>query len=312
LKNIHKLTEGAILLAIFAVLLLLTLWVPILGAVVNLFISIPFIMFAAKNNRKAAGVFLVASIFISLIVGTFLAIPLTISYGLTGLVIGDFIQHKKGRSAVFIAASITYLLNLVVQYAVAVAFFKVDFIEQSIDLFKQSVEQSMNMLNTLGQEPNDTLFNQINAGIDMLQSLIPSLFVIGSFTAVFLIQLVSFPIVRRFGIEVRGWKPFRELTLPKNLLFYFLIAVIASLIINPENGSYINLALTNMVFILQLLMIVQGVSFIWYFSHLKGWPKAVPIFTTIALFVLPLLLYIVLIVGIMDLGLDLRKKLTKE
>ena len=70
MKNVHKLTEGAILLAIFAVLLLLTLYLPILGAVVNLFLSLPFIMYGAKNNRKSSLVFLVASIFISLIVGT--------------------------------------------------------------------------------------------------------------------------------------------------------------------------------------------------------------------------------------------------
>ena len=117
--------------------------------------------------------------------GTFLAIPLTISYGLTGLVIGDFIRHKKNRGISFIAASITYLLLLVVQYVIAVAFFKVNFIEQSIDLLRQSVEQSVNMLSALGQEPNGVLLNQLNAGIDLLQSLTPSLFVMGSFTGCF-------------------------------------------------------------------------------------------------------------------------------
>jgi len=43
---------------------------------------------------------------------------------------------------------------------------------------------------------------------------------------------------------------------------------------------------------------------------LKGWPRAFPIIATIALFMIPFLLYIVLILGIMDLGLDFRKKIT--
>ena len=311
LKNVHKLTEGAILLAIFAVLLLVTLYVPILGAVVNLFLSLPFIFFAAKNKRKLSIVFLVAAIMISLIVGSFLAIPLTISYGLTGLVIGDFIRHKKGRGISFIAASITYLLLLVVQYVIAVAFFHVNFIEQSIDLLRQSIQQSVNMLKALGQEPNDILLNQLNAGIDLLQSLTPSLFVMGSFAAVFLIQLVSFPIIKRFGIEINGWKPFKDLLLPRSLLVYFIIALAASQFIHFENGDYFSLALTNIVFILQLLILVQGISFVYYVSHLKGWPRSLPIIATIALFMIPILLYIVLILGIMDLGLDFREKISK-
>ncbi len=311
LKSVHKLTEGAILLAIFAVLLLLTLYVPILGAVVNLFLSLPFILFAAKNNRKGSIVFLVASIIISLIVGTFLAIPITISYGLTGLVIGDFIRHKKSRGISFIAASITYLLLFVVQYAIAVAFFNVNFIEQTMDLLRQSIEQSVSISSALGQEPSDMLLNRLNAGIDLLQTLTPSLFVVGSFVAVFFIQLVTFPIIKRFGIEIDGWKSFKDLILPKHLLIYFIIALAASQFIHFENGSYLSVALTNIVFILQLLILVQGISLVYFVSHLKGWPRAFPIIVTIALFMVPFLLYIVLILGIMDLGLDFRNKIIK-
>ena len=310
MKNVHKLTEGAILLAIFAVLLLATLNVPILGAVVNLFLAVPFIMFGSKNNRQSSFVFLIASILISLIVGTFLAIPLTISNGLTGLVIGDFIRNKKSSGIGFIAASITYLILLVVQYVIAVLFFKVNFIDQSIELLRQSVEQSKNILSALGQEPNDVLLNQLYAGIDLLQSLTPSLFVMGSFSAVFLIYLVSFPIIKRFGIEVSGWKSIKDLSLPRSLLMYFLIAMAVSMFIHFESGSYLSLALINIVFILLLLVMVQGVSFVYYFSHLREWPRAFPIIATVALFIIPILLYIVLILGIIDLGLDLRKRLS--
>lgn len=311
MKNVHKLTEGAILLTVFAVMLLITVYIPILGSVVNLFLSLPFIFFSAKNNRKESFVFLIASLLLSLIVGTFLALPLTLSYGLTGLVMGDFVRHKRGRGAGFIAGSITFLLSLIIQYAVAVVFFKVDFIKQSIELFKQSIEQSKEILDVLGQEPNAALFDQFNSALDMLQSLIPSLFVLASCGAVFLIQLVSFPIIKRFGVDVGDWKPFRELTLPKNLLFYFLIAFLVSLIFQPGKGTFYYLALTNSMFILQLIMLVQGLSFIWYISHLKGWPRALPIIVTVSLFIIPMLLYIVWILGIIDLGFDLRKKLTK-
>ncbi|MFE8704093.1 YybS family protein [Cytobacillus sp. FJAT-54145] len=312
MKNVHKLTEGALFLAIFAVLLLITLYLPVLGIVVNLFLALPFILFAAKNDRKSSLVFLVASILISLIVGTFLAIPLALAYGLTGIVMGDFIREKKSRVAVFISGSLVFLVSLVIQYAVAVALFEMDFIKESILVFKESVSMSVEMLNNLGQTPNETLVEQLEASVEMMESLIPSLFVMASFLIVFLIQLVSFPIIKRFGVDIAGWKPFRELQLPKSLLWYYLITLVASLMINPGEGSFFFLAIVNLSFVLQFFMIAQGLAFVYYISYIKSFPKAIPIIITVLMFFIPIVLYIVRILGIIDLGFDLRKRIGEK
>ncbi|MDZ5471666.1 YybS family protein [Bacillus sp. 31A1R] len=309
MRSTNRLTEGALFLAIFAVLLLVTLYVPVLGLVINLFLALPFMMFSAKNDRKSSGIFLVGAVFISLIVGTLLSIPLTLAYGLTGIVIGDFIREKKNRVASFIAGSLAFLVNLVVQYAIAVAFFKIDFIKESIQVFKESIEMSVKMLGAVGQSPNEQLIEQFEAGVEMIGYLTPSLFVMASFLIVFLIQLVSFPIIKRFGIPVVGWRPFRELQLPKSLLWYYLFSLLASVIFKVDEGSYWFLAIINIAFVLQLFMILQGLSFIYYFSYQKGLAKAIPVIITVLVLFIPFLLYIVRILGIIDLGFDLRKRM---
>lgn len=313
MKNVHRLTEGAILLAIFAILLVITLYVPVLGTVAHFFLALPFMMFATKNKRKDAVAFLIASLLLSLMVGTILALPLTLGYGLTGIIMGDFIRNGKSRNIVFIAGSIVFMLNLVVQYIITVVLFNLDVIEESIQLLRSSIEQASKIVSNLGllQESNEVMIQQLNAAVDLLQILTPSLFVLASFLAVFIVQLVSFPVLKRFGVKVAGGKPFRDLKLPRNILYLFLIALLASLIFQPESGSYLHLALSNISYILQLVIIVQGLSFIWYISYQKQWPKAVPILILIALMLMPMVLYIVWILGIMDLGLDLRSKLIR-
>jgi len=311
LKNVHKLTEGAILLAVFTVLLFITIYVPLLGTVVNFFLPAPFIMYAAKNKRIDSFVFLVAASILSLIAGTLLAIPLTLSYGITGLVIGDFIQHKRSRRSTYIAGSITFLIILVIQYAITVAFFKINFIKDSMELMRESIDQSISIFKAFGQEPNEAVLNQLNQGIDLMQSLTPTIFVLFSFIIVFFIQAITFPIVKRFGIDVGKSDPIRNISLPKSLLYYFIILLFISMVFQPEMNSFIHIALSNILFILQLLMIVQGLSFVWFYSHLKEWSKAIPILLTISLFIIPIMLYLVMILGIIDLGLDWRKKLQK-
>ncbi|MBU8881266.1 YybS family protein [Bacillus sp. FJAT-29790] len=311
MRNVHKLTEGAVLLAAFAVLILITIYVPVLGIATNLFLAVPFILFAAKNTRMNAFVFLIAAILLSLIVGTILAVPLTLSYGMTGLVIGYFIQEKKGRGATFIAGSLVFLANLLLQYAVAVAFFKINFIEEVIDLMKESINRSKSMLDAIGQNTDGAVVEQFESFLETIELLTPSLFVMMSLMAVILIELVSFPIIKRFGINPGPRKPFRELTMPKSILWYYLITILASFVIKPAEGSYWFLALINIAFSLQLIMVFQGLSFIFYISYKKGLPRAIPIVVTVFTLLIPVFLSIVRILGIIDLGFGLRKRLEK-
>lgn len=311
-KNVHKLTEGALLLAAFAVLMLMTLYIPVLGMVSNLFLALPFIMFAAKNDRKSSIVFFVGALLISFIVGTVLALPLTLLYGLTGIVIGDFIREKKSRISGYIAGTFAFLMITILTYAASVTFFNIDIIKESMQAIKLSMDQSKEMLDALGQTVDPKMMEQFEKGIDMLETLVPSIFVMASILIVLIIELISFPIAKRFGIEIPNWTPFRELQLPKSLLWYYLGVLIASLFFNPEEGTFWYTALINLAFVLQFFMVLQGLSLIYYFSYQKSYPKALPIIITVLTFLVPFFLSIVRILGIIDLGFDFRKRISER
>ncbi|KAB2330280.1 YybS family protein [Bacillus mesophilum] len=307
MKNVHKLTEGAVFLAIFAVLLMITIYVPVIGAVVNFVLPVPFMMIAAKHARKDALLFFVAAVLISFITGTIFAVPVTLLFGLTGLVIGDFLREKKGRLETYIAGSLAFLLATLGIYAISVLFMDINFVEESILLMKESIAMAQDMMAAMGQG-GDELFEQLDAGVEMIQTLIPTLLIMSSFLTVFFLQLIAFPIIKRFGVEVSKSKPFRELSFPKSILWYYLLAIIASLLLQPEEGSYWFLALVNLTYILQIFMVIQGFSLIFYFSYKKGLPKAFPIIALVLSLLLPILLYIVRLLGIIDLGFGLRQR----
>ncbi len=55
--------------------------------------------------------------------------------------------------------------------------------------------------------------------------------------------------------------------------------MLVTLFIKMEQNSYLYMAITNLLFILQLFILLQGFSLIFYISHVKGWVKAIPIIT---------------------------------
>ncbi|XJZ27309.1 YybS family protein [Bacillota bacterium Lsc_1132] len=308
-KNVRRLTEGAILLAAFIVLLLLTIYVPVIGIVVNLFLPAPFILFAAKNDWKSILVFVVASLLISFITGTLLAMPLTLAYGTTGAIMGYMIQKQKSRTAILISASFVFLVNIVGQYIVSVVFFHMNYIDELLKMMQDSIKMSSDIMKNFGaQQKNNQVLEQFTKALALIKTLLPSLFVMVSFLTVFIIQLLSLPILRRFGIKVENWKPFREISLPKSFIWYYLLTMLAGILLHPKAGTYGFDVLTNLTYILQLFMVFQGFTFLFFFFHQRGTSKSIPAIIAVFSFLVPILLYLVGILGIIDLGFGLRRR----
>ncbi|MEC1521872.1 YybS family protein [Neobacillus niacini] len=313
MKNVRKLTEGAILLAAFAVLLLLTIYVPFLGMIVNLFLAVPFMLFGAKNDGKSIVVFIIASLLLSFIVGTIMSLPLTLAYGTTGVVIGYLIQKQKNMGVLFITGSLVFLVNLIIIYVASIVLFKVNMITEMIEMMRESLNVSADLLKNFGNTQDaEKVMEQFNNGLNLVKTLIPTLFVLSSFFIVFVMQLISFPIIKRFGVKVEKWKSFKEITLPKSILYYFLLTLLVSMVMKPEEGTFWYMAIINLTYILQFLMILQGYTFIFYYFDKKGFSKAISITIAIVSFLIPIFLYIVGILGIIDLGFDLRKSFNKK
>jgi uncharacterized protein YybS (DUF2232 family) len=308
-KNPRILTEGALMLAIFAVLTLITIYIPVIGVLSSLVLIFPVLHFASRNVLKTSLIFLVGCILISFIMGSILAVPLAIIFGTTGVVMGWFIKEKKSKISLLIASSFTLLINFVIFYIVAVIFFDLDFIKTAITVFKDSFEQSTEMMKSLGQAPDPQQIDQVHSFLGMVEILTPSLFLMMAVIYALIFIWVNFPILRRLGVKTPKFKPFREWQLPKSFLWYYLIILILSIVLQPEKGDYSFWALQNLSYVLQVLMIVQGFSFIYYFAYIKKWPKGIVILLTILS--LPLL-PIIRILGIIDLGFDLRQRLQRK
>jgi uncharacterized protein YybS (DUF2232 family) len=313
MKSVKRLTEGAVLLAVFAVLLLITIYVPLLGMFLTFFIGVPFIFFAAKYDGKSILVFVVASLFLSLILGSIMSVPLALLYGTTGAIMGYFLQLKKSRFAILLSGTLVFLLNLIIIYGASIVLFKIDMIGEMITMMQESMNVSAELLKNFGS-PADTerALDQFNEGLKLIKTLIPTLFVIASFLIVFIMQLVSFPLLKRFGIKAERWKSFKDISLPKSLLWYFLVTLLVSMFTNPEEGTYLFAAIVNLTYILQFLMVIQGLTFLFYYFDKKGMSKAITITIAVVSFLVPIFLYIIGILGIIDLGFDLRKGFDKK
>lgn len=307
-RKTNVITEGAMMLAIFTVLLMISVYVPIVSIAGALFLLLPFLVYSSKYPAGPSIGLLAGALLISFIAGGLVAVPLALMYGTTGLVMGAFIRKQSDSWIVYMAGSLVFLVNIVLDYIIGVTLLDISFLDVFAEAFKQSMADTSEML---GQEAPYTE-SEVNAVIQYIGALLPAIFVLTAFVAMLLITAVNYPVIKRLGVKVKPFTPVRNVRLPRAILWYYLIFMVGALIVQPEAGTAWYDMYVNVMFILQACLYIQGITFIFFLAHSKKWPKAIPVIITVLSIPIFPLLYLIRLLGIIDLGFDLRQRMQKK
>ncbi|MGE7939654.1 YybS family protein [Bacillus paramycoides] len=309
MKSTRFITEGAALLAIYAILLLISMYVPILGAVVTFALPLPFILLTVRHKLSNVLVIFVAALFITVIVSQPISLIKTVMFGLIGVVLGY--MYKKGKKPVeiLIAGTLAYLIGIMLIYVGSIKFFNIDLMKQMQNMFSESMAQSEKIVSAAGMpisKEQKELLGQFN---DMLQTLFPSLLIMVSLCFSWITVMISGSVLRKLKYDITAWPKFKDIQLPKSIVWYYVIFILLSTFMKVEPTSYLHMVFSNLYVIFAMLLVFQGLTFIAFVAHRKGFTKGVPIISFIVCMFIPMLFPLVTILGIIDLGISLRSKM---
>lgn len=294
------------LLAVYSVLLLLTLYIPLLGTALSFLLPIPFILFTVKYRVKQSLLFILIAFLLSGLLGSVMGIIHTVTFGITGILLGELINRGRSGIELFLGSCLSYLFSIVLLYVTAIVVLQIDVFEMIRESSRESFAMAESIMRATGGEVNKEVIAQLEESINMMQYMIPSMFVLLSMLLAFVTVVAMKPVLVRLQVKYNPFPPFREINFPKSILWYYLLILLFSFV-ELEKGTFGYTAFLNLFFVLQLFMVIQGLSLIYYFCHQKGITKAVPIILTI---LTPFLLYIIRILGIIDLGFQLRNRIS--
>ena len=308
----RRIAEGGALLAVYCIILFITVNIPILSLITFFFLPVPFILVAIKEKFSWSIGFLFAALVLTPLIGTVMSLPATLLMGAAGVAIGLTLKRDKPLFVTFISTVFVFLGGFVLIYAISVLLFDVNYISAMSEQMEQSVEESMSIMDSIGQSSTEDMEKKLNDTLQTVNTLIPSLFVMASLIMSLLTLFAANPLLKKFSSKTLKWPHFRDLRLPKSLLWYYLITMLLTLFMNQDENGFVYMALTNLYFILQLFIMLQGYSLLFYISHVKQWPTAITVVLVVASLLVPLLTVIIRLLGIIDLGFPFRESLKKR
>lgn len=300
------------MISIFSVMMLFYLYMPLLSIIFFLAAPIPIILYTIRHGLKkgiAAGAI---GIVISFLIGSLaglMSAPILIA---AGLGMGVFYSRRQPGHAI-ITGALIYLFSFLISFIVSVQLFQVDI----MGIAKESVEQMIPMLESVLKQSGASEQNiakqlkQFREMQDAALSALPVALLIGVTLLAFVNHWFVQPLIKRFVKDMPVLKKFKDMRLPKSMVWYYLLTLLLMLI-QTEKGSFLWLVQTSAFQILFILVLIQGFSFIFYYCHEKSISKAVPIFAIVLGVLYPPFGVIVRIIGIADIGFDLREKVKNK
>lgn len=299
----RKLVHSSVVIVLFTIIMLITFYVPLVSIVAMGFALLPIAWLAATYDRANAIVVAIIASSITFIYGGIIMLLTSIVFAVAGLVIGDAIRNKKSKIYLFMSTGLALLFTFSILYIALAKFFNLDFVKISQEIAKTSYEQSIKMAEQFPLQQPVTR-ESLDEAFRLMEAALPSTIIISAFLLAFVLISINLPLLKRFKIDVPKFAPFKQMRLPRAVLWYYLIALSISLFVQPEIGTLLYVATLNASLILWLLLVLQGLSFIFFLldeykspSFLKG---------LVVIIAIPLYSFIILL-GIIDLGFNMRE-----
>lgn len=312
MKNTRFITEGAVLLAVYMVLLLASLYIPILNVFISLALPLPFILFSIRYDVRRSLILVAIASVLTIIVSSPLSIMNTIMFGTAGIVFGSMYKKQRKPLEILLAGTLIYIANIVVLYIVSVQLLHYNFITEVKDMLNQSIQQAEQLAKATGTQVNKTQLKQFQNMIKIVGYVLPVIVVMTGLMMAWVTQLIAAPVLKRLRNPVQPWPPFRDIQFPKSILWYYILFLAITIFYRGKEGTYLYIALLNLNLLFQWIMGAQGFSFAAFWAHSRGYSKAIPIILFAASLFIPMLFSLVGFLGIIDLGFSLRNRLGKR
>lgn len=313
MNSTKRIKDGAISLAVFIVLLFIWMFAPVLSTFLIFLLPVPFIVYTYKHDWKNGFVMFLASSILAAFILSVFSLPVTLVAGIGGILIGHGMHKRYSAYETLARGVLGFIVGILGLYVITQLLLGVNWTESIREMLAESIEISASMFEQFGMgAETEQMMELMELQADYVIQLVPALLLILAAVLAFLSQWIGYKAVNRIDRKNFHFPPFRTLQFPVSIIWIYLAVLLFSFFIN-EQENFLYQPIQNLLILIGMLLVVQGLSFIFYYAHHKNMSKAIPVLSIVLVFLMPwLFLTFVRILGIIDIGFRLRDYVEKR
>lgn len=304
----NTMTQGALMAALYMLILLIFVYVPIISYIALIFLPLPFIVLMYHHGLKPTLVMVAVTLFITPLLTPLPVLFVTVIVAAVGVVMGYFYKQRKSGFLPLLSGIVTYIVTFVFSFVAINVILNINVMTLMSQLLQENIIMAEDMAAMIGVELDPEMVDVLHEMQRSFVYMIPGALIILSLFLTTLNHAASRLVFKRLGMNIESLPPFREWNFPRSVLFYYLITLLLRLFEVGDEGTVLYILVINSSIVLEVLMIIQGLTFIFYFSYVKKLGRFLPVLA-VALSLIPLFSGIIRLIGIIDIGFDLKKRI---
>ncbi len=309
-KGLRPLTEGALLAAVTAVLVLAGFYLPVVGGLIIFLWPVPVVVVYLRHGlRTALMTVLVAGVAVGLFVGPLQAIGLVANFGLMGLALGVGFARQRSPLVALVMATGAFVVSGAISLLMGVL---VAGIAPS-ELWAQVEAGMRGALDVyrslgLGAEQLAKMESFMDRMLEGMRLMLPAGIVGGALFSAFINFEVARLVLRRLGWTIQPIPPFAAWRIPRAMLVVLLLGVGCVAAGDWQGRQALYVAGVNLQVLAQMAYAVGGLSLAYYYLQRWGVQKAFRILILAYVCFVPLLAQLASLAGMADSLLDFRQR----
>lgn len=288
--------------------MLIGLYLPIVQLVPLMFLMVPLMIMALKLETVRFWVHYFAVMLIIYLLMGMLAGPLAVISLL--FVIPAFamaqVYKRKQPARTAVTAGIIGMIGVMLIALLLTSAGGINVMKEFGQFMKESVQTFPTL--TQGLLTEAYLEEYVSLVVRMLPMLIITMAVFYAFVTHAAVRFL----LRKSDQSIPRLRPIREWRLPKSLVWYYLIALVLQMVFrNADKDTLIFTVLVNLIPLLMFAFAIQAIGFLFYWAHVKGWGKLLPIAGIVLFVLVPPLHTVYSLFGVFDVAFPLRDRLQK-
>lgn len=316
-SRLTPISECGLLIAISILLGAISMYLPILGTIVEFFWTFPLLVIVVRHgiSRGLISWFAVTILF-SLFVGPLTAVRMSISYGAASIALGFGIV-KGFRPTISIAISmIAGFAAQILTVAILFFFLDINIITMQLKLVQESFDQTFAMYESLGVDPKtiSEAKSQINPALEIVAVIMPLIF---TFVAA-INTLISYKAIKwifpkiGLGSKIIDLPAFKDWRFPSACLYLLAFSLIGLYWGTTRQILPLYQVSLNVNILTMFIGLFQGMSVVAFFMDWKNISKTIRNIFFIIMFFQLILMEIVAFIGLFDMIFDYRRRFTEK
>ncbi|NIK79262.1 uncharacterized protein YybS (DUF2232 family) [Paenibacillus castaneae] len=299
-----KTGKKPVLWSVVALLLLLSLLLPLFNIIALLLMMVPYVVLYTTLTPKSFVLHLLPVWVLAFLIGGPATLIIGLFFLIPSIVMGHLYMKQAPASRIMRIVGVVFLAQLMLEMLIFEVFLNISLIKEIGTI----VKETFNNLIAQGFLPTDWNADLTDIFIRTMVNSIPFTFIMIAFVYTAITQFIARRAVKwSGGPDIPRFTRAREWRLSRLLVIIYLIAYMMEMFASTTSDSFFAIALLNLVPLLSCIFAFQAVGFFFFLAHQRGWNKAVPLILAIPVLLFPPLS----LIGVLDTAFPIRKSFTK-